>query len=199
MHAVFGDPQSIEWDTISVLNAAHAGELFLKAIIAKEHPLLIFRDLFELDYDKSNEILDVEILIRRGKTHDFSKLPQVLWATTGQRIPNLKLFKEMQEIRNSIQHFCAPDKTDFSRLSLEFIYKVIDPLVNKNFGICCIDYHEDHSIGYDYIVQNLIRRQIRFSIPKNFHVGEIDIEEELKDCSKNYRDWIYAEIEAQQV
>jgi hypothetical protein len=195
MHSVFADPQTMEWDTISVLNAAHAGELFIKAIIAREHPLLLFRDLFELGSNQNPEILDVETLILQGKTHDFSKLPQLLWATTGQRIPDLKLFKKIQEVRNSIQHFCAPDKTDFRKLSLEFIYKVIDPLVYKNFGICCINYHEDHNVGYDYIVQNLMKRQIRFSIPEGFEIGEFNIDDELKDCSASYRDWFYAEIE----
>ena len=48
MHAVFADPGNEHWDFISVTNTAHAGELFLKAIIAKEHPLLIFRDIFNL-------------------------------------------------------------------------------------------------------------------------------------------------------
>src|ERR1700704_5731954 len=86
-HAVFSDPGNEHWDFISVTNAAHAGELVLKAIIAKEHPLLIFRDLFSLD-DNRADSLDSVTLIKRGKTHDFERLPQVLWVTTGQRIPN---------------------------------------------------------------------------------------------------------------
>jgi hypothetical protein len=48
-HAVYYDPGMDHWTEMSILNAATAGELFLKAIIAKEHPLLIFRDLFQLD------------------------------------------------------------------------------------------------------------------------------------------------------
>ena len=48
-HAVFNDPGNQHWEHISVLNTAHAGELFLKAMIAREHPLLIFKDLFGLD------------------------------------------------------------------------------------------------------------------------------------------------------
>lgn len=53
MHAVFSDPGNEHWDFISVTNTAHAGELFLKAIIAKEHPLLIFKDLFSLDDNRT--------------------------------------------------------------------------------------------------------------------------------------------------
>ena len=33
---------------MSIVNAAHAGELFLKAAIARVHPLLIFKDFFNL-------------------------------------------------------------------------------------------------------------------------------------------------------
>src|ERR1700722_17908609 len=90
-HAVYMDAGNEHWDVMSILNAAHAGELFLKAIIAKEHPLLIFKDLFGLD-DNGNGQLDIGSLIKRGKTHDFEKLPQVLWATTGKRVPNMKCF-----------------------------------------------------------------------------------------------------------
>jgi hypothetical protein len=35
-HAVFFGPGKEYWDFISITNTAHAGELFLKAIIAKE-------------------------------------------------------------------------------------------------------------------------------------------------------------------
>src|SRR5229473_2835856 len=75
-HAVYLDPGNEHWEYMSVLNTAHAGELFLKAIIAREHPLLIFKDLFSLD-DSGNGLLDISSLIQRGRTHDFEKLPQV--------------------------------------------------------------------------------------------------------------------------
>jgi len=42
------------WEDMRILNAALAGELFIKVIVANEHPLLIFRDLFQLD-DPSNQ------------------------------------------------------------------------------------------------------------------------------------------------
>ena len=63
-HAVYYDPGMDHWSQMSVLNAALAGELFLKAIIAKEHPLLIFRDLFQLD-DPGNQDLKIETRNRK--------------------------------------------------------------------------------------------------------------------------------------
>jgi hypothetical protein len=109
-HAVYyAEPGNEHWEHMSVLNTAHAGELFLKAIIAKEHPLLIFKDLFGLD-DSGNYPLDINSLVQHGKTHDFGKLPQVLWVTTGKRVPNMKCFERLRRARNAIQHFCAPDE-----------------------------------------------------------------------------------------
>jgi hypothetical protein len=69
------------------VNAATAGELFLKAIISKEHPLLIFRDLFQLD-DPTNDDLRLEHLIQKGRTYDFEQLPKLLWVSTGERLPD---------------------------------------------------------------------------------------------------------------
>jgi hypothetical protein len=191
-HAVFVDPGNEHWDFISITNTAHAGELFLKAIIAKEHPLLIFRDLFNLD-DSHAVSLGLVDLIKRGKTHDFEKLPQVLWVVTGERIPNAACFERLRRARNSIQHFCAPEDEDFRALSLEFIYTIIDPLIQKHFGFHAIEYHEDH-VGYDHVVGALLRREIKFSMPKDFDLTEIRVGEELKGAKASYRKWVTDEL-----
>lgn len=193
-HAVFSDPGNEHWDFISVINAAHAGELFLKAIIAKEHPLLIFKDLFNLD-DNQSDLLDVEKLIEKGRTHDLEKLPQVLWAVTGIRVPNMGCFERLRRARNAVQHFCAPSKQDFRALSLEFIYTIIDPLILDQFGLYAIEYHEDHNVGYDYVVGQIISRQLKFSVPDDFHVTEIDIARECVDQSdESYKTWLRSEL-----
>ncbi|KQT29524.1 hypothetical protein ASG57_01120 [Bradyrhizobium sp. Leaf396] len=192
-HAVFSDPGNEHWDFISVTNTAHAGELFLKAIIAQEHPLLIFRDLFNLD-DNRSVTLDLTSLVQKGKTHDFDKLPQVLWVATGQRLPNPSCFDRLRRARNSIQHFCAPENEDFRALSLEFIYTIVDPLIRENFGLFAIEYHEDHSVGYDHVVGCLVRHQLRFSIPDDFDLGEIQLDRELKGAEEEYRGWLMGEL-----
>jgi hypothetical protein len=187
-HAVFMDPGNEHWPLMSVLNTAHAGELFLKAIIATEHPLLIFEDLVILD-DKNIDELDLERLLTRGRTHDFEKLPQVLWATTGLRIPNPKCYERLRQARNAIQHFCPPNDRDLSELSLEFIYTILDPLIADRFGIFAIEHHEDHSVSYDYVVACLLRHELRFSLPEDFTVTEIDLNEEVGAASAEYRTW----------
>ncbi len=195
MHAVFMDPGSEHWPQMSILNTAHAGELFLKALIAREHPLLIFKDLVNLDDNRTDE-LGLQTLLTRGRTHDFEKLPQVLWATTGIRIPNPDCFERLRRARNAIQHFCLPEIRDLSALSLEFIYTIIDPLIAERFGLYAIEYHEDHNVGYDYVVKALLVREMRFSIPANFHVTEIHIPEEIEDASPEYQAWVRSALEA---
>jgi hypothetical protein len=192
-HAAFMDPGNEHWPQISVLNTAHAGELFIKAIVASEHPLLIFRDLIGLD-DNQTEELSLETLFARGRTHDFERLPQLLWVTTGLRIPNPKCFEKLRLVRNSIQHFCKPDIDDLSDLSLEFIYTIIDPLIASRFGLFAIEYHEDHGVGYDYLVMSLLRREIRFSMPQDFDVKEICIADEIEAVSPEYRAWVQSAL-----
>ncbi|WP_421931847.1 hypothetical protein [Phenylobacterium sp.] len=194
-HAVFMDPGSEHWPQMSILNTAHAGELFLKAIIASEHPLLIFKDLVSLDDNKSDE-LALQTLLTKGRTHDFEKLPQVLWATTGIRIPNLEVFERLRRARNAIQHFCAPDIRDLGALSLEFIYTIIDPLIAERFGLCAIEYHEDHSVGYDYVVKALLVRELPFSMPDDFDLTEICISDEIEGADPEYRAWIAHALDA---
>jgi hypothetical protein len=146
-HAVYYDPGMDHWTDISILNAATAGELFLKAIIANEHPLLIFRDLFQLD-DPSNDDLTIEHIIQRGKTYSFEHLPKLLWVATGERLPDVGSFERLPKARNAIQHFCSPTIGDLRRLALTFLYQNIDPLIYRHFGLCAVEYHEDH-VGYD--------------------------------------------------
>jgi hypothetical protein len=187
-HAVYYDPGMDHWDHMCVLNAALAGELFIKAIVAQEHPLLIFRDLFQLD-DPSNLDLTVQHVIEKGKTYNFEHLPKLLWVCTGERIPDLTNFENLRKARNAIQHFCAPaDQSDLRRLTLEFLYNNIDPLIHKHLGLCAIEYHEDTSVSYDYVVSRLVSNELLFSVPDEFAVTEIDLKKELSEVSKSYRD-----------
>ncbi|TIL82175.1 MAG: hypothetical protein E5Y89_06275 [Mesorhizobium sp.] len=186
-HAVYYNPGMDHWTDMSVLNAAMAGELFLKAIVAKQHPLLIFRDLFQLD-DPVNQDLKLEHIIERGKTYNFEHMPKLLWVSTGERLPDVDNFEKLRRARNAIQHFCSPSESvDLRRLSLEFLYNNIDPLIKRHFDLNSIEYHEDTSVGYDYVVSCLIRHELFFSIPDDFSITEIDLNGELSGCSAAYR------------
>jgi hypothetical protein len=185
-HAVYHDPGMDHWTDMSILNAATAGELFLKAIIAKEHPLLIFRDLFQLD-DPINSDLKLDHIIQKGRTYDFEQLPKLLWVTTGERLPDLESFEKLRKAGNAIQHFCSPSG-DLRYLALAFLYKNIDPLIHRHFDLCAIEHHEDMSVGYDYVVGCLIQNELLFSVPDDFKVTEINLREAISDTSAQYQE-----------
>lgn len=186
-HAVFDDPQSFGWPETSILSSATAGELLLKAIVAKQHPLLIFRDLFDLDV-RSQEELTIQQLIERGKTYGLEDMPKLLWVTTGERIPDTTLFEKLRRARNSIQHFCSPgENIDLRKLAREFIYKNLDPLLHRHFDICAIEFHQDHNIGYDYVVDCLLKNELLFSVPRNFAISEFNFKNALRKTSESYR------------
>lgn len=194
-HAVYYDPGMDHWEHMSVLNSALAGELFLKAVIAKEHPLLIFRDLFYLD-DPRIQDMNFNQIIEKGRTYNFEHLPKLLWVATGERLPDMENFEKLRKVRNSLQHFCAPENLDFRRLSLEFIYNNIDPLIYKHFGLCAVEFHEDTSVGYDYVVNCVISHELFFSIPKDFRITEVDIGETLSKTHNAYRDELTKRLSA---
>ena len=104
------------------------------------------------------------------------------------------VFKKVRQARNSIQHFCVPDHDDLQELSLEFIYTIIDPLIYDVFDLCAIEFHEDPSVSYDYVVARLLRSELKFSVPDDFEITEVRMMDELKGASKQYADWLRAEM-----
>ncbi len=184
-HAAFNHLYNQDTDKMSVLNAAHAGELTLKAIIATEHPLLIFRNLFEAASDLDAEF-DMTALLRKGQTHDYSKLPNVMWACCQQAVPNLELYKKIGKLRNQIQHFVAPNDSEYRSLSLRFIFECIDPLLQRNFGINAVECHEDDTP--EHLIIALIEREILFHPPNDFEVCEYPIAETFQHKSDGYKD-----------
>ncbi len=196
--AVFFDPGNEHWGNTSVLSAATAGELLIKAIIANQHPLLIFKDIFNIDDNASAE-MPLDRMIDRSKTHDFQNLPSVLWAVCNERIPDKESFDRVRRVRNAIQHLFHPDGLNnygaaARDISLNFIYKNIDPLLNMHFGLYAIEYHEDHHLGYDYVVSSVVQRQLKFSVPQDFSLSEIDLSEITAKADQDYKNWLAEEL-----
>ena len=134
--------------SISVTLAAHAGEILVKARIAQQHPLLIFKSLPKSS--GTSELLDIEQLLVRGQTVGYPDLPELLWATTGYRIPNSAKFIEFGKLRNTIAHFAVPDG-DLSDETLLYALGVIDPMVGHFWDDTLIPYAETWD---DVIVQD---------------------------------------------
>ena len=62
-------------------------------------------------------------------------------------------------------------------------------MIADRFGIYAIEHHEDHSISYDYVVACLLRHELRFSLPEDFNVTEIDLNKEVGAASAEYQIW----------
>lgn len=161
-HSCYSDPETPWWEVQAVLQAAHAGELFLKARIAQEHPLLIF-DQIPKPQAGGTDLLDVGDLFERGKTVQWSELPARLWATTGIRLANQDVFVAFGKLRNTIQHFAVPGGRDLSGETIDFVFKVLDPFINECWGLCAIDYDEDSS-PYEYLTDALVSRELLFCV-----------------------------------
>ena len=112
---------------LSVVHAAHGAEILIKARIAEEHPLLIFKS-----YPKSNttkDVLSIKELFKYGRTLMYSELPEVLWATTGYRIKELDRYLKFGDLRNTIVHFSVDPDCEASTETLKFALEVLDHIV----------------------------------------------------------------------
>lgn len=192
-HANYFSQENPLWGELSVLQAAHACEILIKARIAQEHPLLIFEEVPKASSDDS--LLTLRQLVENGKTHAFVNLPDRLWAATGTRLPGIARYKTFGKLRNAIQHFKAPDDVDVSYEAVRFIYEVIDPFIHDCWGLYAIDFNEDHE-PHIYLVEGLIRKGVLFLVsPEMMDVFEW-ITLEWPEGKRAYRKTMEARFES---
>lgn len=177
-------PDNPSWSALSVLHAAHAAELLIKARIAQEHPLLIFESVPKA---RDGAGLDFATVARDGRTYEYSALPNRLWAATGIRIPREDDYKEFGHLRNIIQHFATPDE-DLSARTGSFIFNVVDPFIGDQWGLFAIDYNEEEGDHFEHIFESLVSRDLRPRLSP--HAIESWKNETIPDdAPKGYRDW----------
>jgi hypothetical protein len=172
-HANYHSDENDKWPELSVLQAAHAVEILIKARIAQEHPLLIFEQL-PRSTQITEKTLELKHLFERAKTVQYADLPERLWATTGIKLTNLEKYQSFGKLRNSIQHFATPQATNCGGETIQFIYEVIDPFINDCWGLFAIDYNEDYE-PHVYLIRNLIQNEVRFLVsPEAVHFLKSD-------------------------
>jgi hypothetical protein len=157
--SLYYDPQNPSWPELSVLNAAHAAEILLKARLAEEHPLLIFTQIPKPNQTVGS-VLEFEDLFERGQTIEYQDLPDRLWAATGIQIPELDTYRQFGRLRNAIQHF-APPTADAAARTLDFVFRVLDPFIHKEWGYYAIDFNEEYGDHYEHVFDPLVTRNIR--------------------------------------
>lgn len=162
-HAAYYDIENDKWEELTIIQAAHAAELLVKARIAQEHPLLIFEDLPSVS---NQEALSLNKLAEEGRTIGWSDLPKVFKPITGCNFIREEYFNKFGKMRNSLQHFgVISDRlaTNFSLETLKFIYSFIDPFINQHWDLCAIDYDEDMD-SYEHLPITLIDYEIEFIV-----------------------------------
>jgi hypothetical protein len=107
-----------------------------------------------------NKLLNFPALFGLGKTLEYNELPERLWATTGYKIANVESYISFRKLCNGIQHFAVPQE-DFSQKTAEFIYYMLDPLLEKFWGLYAVEYcdYEEPEIN---LVTVLVHRKIKF-------------------------------------
>jgi len=192
-HAAYAAMENPRWPELSVVQAAHAAELLVKARIAQEHPLLIFEQLPRFT-QASNATLELEDPFKLGRTVQWNELPDRLWASTGISLHNKEVFDSFGKLRNGIQHFGPPPDRDAGEETLRFIFGVIDPFINRCWELFAIDYDEDYE-PYAYFVQALVSREIPFLVSpaaaREFDIWDVD----WSQVGGGYQDLIRRRVE----
>jgi hypothetical protein len=125
---------------LAVIHAAQGADILLKARIAEEHPLLIFR---KLPGQRSTDgPLTIKQLFEYGRTLEYDELPQTLWACTGYPMRHLDKYLEVGRIRNMIVHFAVPE-IEHSDEVLTFCASVIEPMVHDFWQCSALEFAGD--------------------------------------------------------
>lgn len=133
-HSIMTGRGGTPWSEVfGLIHVVHGGELLLKAAVVKEHPLLIFSKTPALDQYGSPR-LTFEALAKGGRTISYNELPNTLWAATGYRLPDIDTYRRVGELRNSIQHFAAP-QADYPCEVLSYICRVAEPVFRKFWNV----------------------------------------------------------------
>jgi hypothetical protein len=160
--ATFNEMMSPFSHALSIVNAAHGAEILIKARIAQEHPLLIFKS-----YPKSSSTqgeLGIQELFKHGRTLMYSELPEVLWSATGYRIKELERYQEFGNLRNTTVHFAPPPLLEASAETLKFAFEVLDPIVQDFWSESFVSYSarwDEAVISDGYLREQLERLKIQ--------------------------------------
>lgn len=88
-------------------------------------------------------------------------------------------------MRNSIQHFAAPN-IDVSQLTSQFIYEVIDTFINSEWDMCAMDFCDD-SGQYEFLIPVLAQRNIYFRVSQRIHGGLKELSSLVADGTIAYQ------------
>jgi len=141
---------------MAVAHAAHGAEIAIKARIAQDHPLLLFKSLPK-STNAENQLTVAE-LFEYGRPVEFHDLPESLWAATGIRMDRVEEYQRFGKLRNTIIHFAVPDQ-DFACATLKFLFEVMEPLVHTFWARSILPYAsewDEVTVSDGYLEERLV-------------------------------------------
>lgn len=167
VNATFSEQGSPYAHAMGVVHVAHGFEILMKSRIVEEHPLLIFSKIPQESNTEGEEI-ELNDLLEHGQTIMYSELPHRLWAATGCKISDLKMYNEFGKIRNQIIHFSVPE-ISLSDLTLKYTFLVVEKAVNEWWDTTILEYASYYNEDYcEYVFEQLTR----LNIPINYKLNE---------------------------
>jgi hypothetical protein len=154
------------WHNFAVLQTAHATEIILKAIIAEQHPSLIFRDFPRLIRDFEDKSISFK-LFEDGETLSYDQLPDKLWETRKYKLKGEHIYRRFGKLKNTIPYIFIQEQQNSNQEILTFIYEVIDPLIQDFWGLYAVHYVDltNDPDSLENTVEYLLKLNISFLIP----------------------------------
>jgi hypothetical protein len=179
-HTLFYDNDNPYWLNFAVLQTAHAAETILKAIIAEQHPSLIFRDFSRLTKDLEDKSISLE-LFKEGEILSYKQLPMKLWEATRYKLRAENLYRRFEKLKNTIPYNIHQEQQNLNQEILTFIYGVIDPLIQDFWGLYAVHYVDlvGDPDSLENIVEHLLKLDVSFLIPDQDREMIADIKSKL--------------------
>ncbi len=174
VNATFSEVANPYSHAMSVVHVAHGFEILIKSRIVEEHPLLIFTKI-PTESKIGGEDINIENLLEHGQTIMYSELPHRLWAATGYKLPDLKLYESFGKIRNQIIHFSIPS-ISLSDQTLNYTYQLVEKSVNEWWDTTILEYASGYDDCYcEYVFEQLkrLKIEINYKIDKNGDIVKI--------------------------
>lgn len=168
------------WHNFAILQTAHAAEIILKAIIAEQHPSLIFRDFPRLTRDFEDKSISFNLFEDR-ETLDYNQLPDKLWETREYKLKGENLYRRLGKLKNTIPYILVQEQQNPNQEILTFIYEAIDPLIQDFWGLYAVHYVDlaDDPDSFENTVEYLLKSNISFLIPDSNREMVADIKSKL--------------------
>ena len=158
---------------LSVLHAADVFDLLIQARSVQEIWQLL---LGENPSQQKPHVDGIAYKKRRknGSLAGWNEKSAYQWSIIGITPTRLQIFEEFGLIREAIQCYgCPPDENVTYLTSLNFIYTIIDPFINKCWNLFAVDYCQDYDENqaadantayWGFIVNCLVQNEVHFLV-----------------------------------